>query len=296
MLITGAAGFLGWNLARLLSAEGFHVTACYHNTPPDRLLDASWRQLSLESRTDILSIATQPYDCLINCAAIADKKRCAEHPQTARKVNVTAPTLLAELCARTGAVFIHISTDLVFDGRRGWYREDDVVSPESLYAETKVLSEHAVLNATEACYILRTALMYGRLQRACGGFLRWTIDAVSRGTTLSLYTNQFRTPLYVPDVAHVITGLLRTRPPTGIYHLAGPDRYNRHEIGILAAETLCGHTGSIRPALLPHDTGCHVDDVSLRSGKVCDVLGMTFTRLPEGLAVMRDDIRITGQA
>jgi dTDP-4-dehydrorhamnose reductase len=291
ILITGAAGFLGWNLARTLSAAGHHVVACHHETPPDDSLHVDWHRFDMENARETARLAGLPFGVLINCAAIADRARCETEPARARRINVDAAGRLAAIAGERGAMFLHISTDLVFDGSRGWYTEDDPVSPCSLYAESKALSEQAVRASCPDAFVIRTALMCGIRGSAPGGFLGWTLRGVRRDAGVHLYRNQYRTVLYAPDVARIAVALLAERPAPGIYHAAGPDRRSRWEIGVTAAEIFFGSSHGIHAsALLRNDGTDAFDDASLRTEKIRGALGLTFTPLVAALEACRRDV------
>jgi dTDP-4-dehydrorhamnose reductase len=291
LLITGAAGFLGWNLARLLSAAGYHVIASSRRLPPEPLPGVEWTAADLADARRRHMLATKRFDALIHCAAIAQRDRCEQDPVTARMVNIEAAGTLAGLCAANGADCIHISTDLVYDGSRGWYSEDDPVSPSSLYAETKARAEEAVLAAHPGAYILRTALMFGALRGGFGGFLHWTMNTLRDGGVVSLYTNQYRTPLYTADVARAIDGLLRQRPQPGRYHVAGPDRVSRYDLGLIAAGSFQIPSHGVRPVALTDSDGKErFDDTSLRTVKIRAALGLEFTTVRAAFAALRSEL------
>jgi dTDP-4-dehydrorhamnose reductase len=284
ILITGGTGFLGWNLIDRLSQQ-YNIVGTFHHTRPDASQAADWIRISLEAE-DCEKILT-PYQpsAIIHCAAVSSIAACAADEKRAHAVNVDATRRLAEYARRENIVFIFISTDLVFDGVKGGYREEDPVHPASYYAETKCLAEESVQAVGGRYYLLRTALMYGRHGTEPGSFLRWTVDALRKNQQLTLYKNQIRNPLFVPDTAGVVLRLLEREPAAGIYHLGGPGRYSRPEIGAAIAEAF-GYSGRnivetefLRaPELMP------MDDTTLVTDKVQAATGISFTSLRTGLA------------
>lgn len=291
ILITGAAGFLGWNLTRHYAAGGHTVHAAWHRAPCAELTDARWLHLPLETPAVSMPRVPGRLDLIVHCAAIASVAACEADPALAEAVNVAATRELARLAADRRIPFAHISTDLVFDGTRGAYTEDDPVSPASRYAENKARGEEEVRAAGGTCYILRTALMYGTHRDVPGSFLGWMLDAMGRGDAVTLYENQFRTPLHAPDVAAVIDALLATRAPGGIYHLAGPERWSRVGIGEAAAEVFALPKDAIIPTVLlrPRVPGS-LDDTTLVTEKVRRATGVTFTPLRDGLRSVRESL------
>lgn len=219
-------------------------------------------------------------DLLLHCAAVSGRALCEADPVRARRVNVDATRALAEAARRQGTRFVFISTDLVFDGDHAPYGEEDAVSPLSLYAETKVEAERAVRAVFPDSWIIRTALMYGTdADGRPGSFLSWTLDALRRQAPLHLYGNQYRMPLYAPDVARLAALLYTTEAAGGVYHAAGPDRLSRYELGLRVAEAFGMSSDCIVETLLPRPAPLGpVDDCSLKTDKA-RALGMEFTSL-----------------
>ncbi len=288
IFLTGAAGFLGWNFARYFLERDTEVVGTWHRDPPET------GALSRSFRIDLASPMAQfPFnetrpEAVIHCAALSTRRDCEADPLRARAVNVDASLRLAKSAREHGARFVFISTDLVFDGSDAPYREEDAVSPISLYAETKAEAERAVLSGNPESYIIRTALMYGNGPGGKpGSFLKWTVGALRTGEPLSLYENQYRTPLYAPDVPRLIALLLTRDAAPGIYHAAGPDRLSRLEIGRRVAVAFNLPDRHIIPARVdrPAHTAA-IDDCSLSTSKA-EALGMRFTSLDEGLRIIQ---------
>ncbi len=278
-LITGAAGFLGWNLGRMLIRGQSTVVGTWHHSKPDRCASGHCMQFDLEQDdAETLLAATSP-DVVVHCAALASRAACEADPDLARRVNVDATRRLAEACAERDATFVFISTDLVFDGSRAPYREEDPVSPASVYAETKAAAELEVAGVCPKHYILRPALMYGQTaQDTPGSFLSWNVGRPAAGAAVQLYTNQYRMPLYAPDLARSIESLVKSNAGYGIYHCAGPERMTRYEIGLRIAEHFDLPAGLMEKTELPV-----TDDTSLVTEKVLRATGVEFMGLDNGL-------------
>lgn len=278
ILITGSAGFLGSNLSRYFHSSGYEVTGTWHVREPD--MSALHRSVSVElamASAGTLLADVRP-DLVVHCAAVSGRAQCDADPAWARRVNVEATRGLAEAAHSQGARFVFISTDLVFDGDHAPYGEDDAVSPLSLYAATKVEAENALRAVMPEAWIIRTALMYGLdAGGRPGSFLSWTLDALRKQEPLRLYTNQYRTPLYAPDVARLVELLFTQDAEGGVYHAAGPDRYNRYDLGRRVAAAFGLSPDCIVDTLLPRPAPLGpIDDCSLRTDKA-EALGMRFT-------------------
>lgn len=174
--------------------------------------------------------------------------QCEADPNRARAVNVEATAHLAHLAANIPLIFL--STDNVFDGRKGWYRETDPVSPLTMYGRTKVEAEKAVL-ANPLHTVLRTSLNAGLSPSGDRSFLEETVTAWKSGTPLRLFTDELRCPIPASVTARAIWDLVG-KSASGLYHVAGAERLSRWEIGQLLA--------ALYPELTPRCTAGSLRD------------------------------------
>ena len=164
---------------------------------------------------------------VIHCAALSRSQDCQANPALARKVNVDATALLAELAAEIP--FVLFSTDLVFDGRKGNYDELAEVNPLSVYAETKAAAEKIVL-ANSKHTVIRTSLNGGTSPAGNRGFNEEMRRAWEQGRTLNLFADEFRSPIPAIVTARAVWDLvLQNR--AGLFHIAGAERLSRAQIG-----------------------------------------------------------------
>src|ERR1700730_1200162 len=129
LVVTGASGLLGANLLLTASRWGYEVAGITHRhrlrVPGVTVLPAD---LTDEAATRELILGLNPTS-IIHCAAATNVDWCEEHPRAAEDINVSASGLLAEMAGQLKAQFVYLSTDSVFDGKRGDYREDDEPAP-----------------------------------------------------------------------------------------------------------------------------------------------------------------------
>ena len=167
---------------------------------------------------------------VIHCAAITVVSEAQKNPPFARRVNVEATKLLAELAAEIPFVFF--STDLVFNGRKGDYIETDTLNPLHIYGETKVAAEEIVLKNPRHL-VLRTSLNYGQSlsgNRAFNEQLRRSLQSAGQG--MKLFTDEFRSPIPAVETARAVWELVEKKC-AGIYHVAGAEKMSRYQIGEL---------------------------------------------------------------
>jgi dTDP-4-dehydrorhamnose reductase len=226
VLITGASGFVGENLAERFAGESKLVLAYGQQRPRARAektvsVDLSVRDDFSRAFGDLLA------DVVIHTAAMVSPDLCERNPSEAHAVNVEGTREIALWAEERGAKMIYFSTDLVFDGDKGWYGEEDAPAPLNVYGRTKLEGEDQVLRHCTRGVVVRLALSYGTTRGARGD---WTLSmrrALGRGETLHLYTDQFRTPAYVGDTAEAVFRLALSGR-NGIYHMGGAERISRH--------------------------------------------------------------------
>lgn len=223
---------------------------------------------------------------VIHCAALSRSTECQARPDLARRLNVDATALLAELAAEVAFVFF--STDLVFDGRKGHYVETDPVGPLSVYAQTKAAAESIVL-ANPRHTVVRTSLNGGTSPRGDRGFNEELRRAWQAGRQVTLFTDEFRSPLPAVVTARAVWELVRANRP-GLYHLAGAERLSRWQIGQLLAARWPALAPRLAAGSLRDYTGApRAPDTSLDCAKLQKLLSFPLPGLSQWLAAHPDE-------
>jgi len=158
---------------------------------------------------------------VINTAAFHNVDRCEDEPEQSFAVNAAAPQRLAAACRETHALFVHISTDYVFDGRKGEpYIETDPMHPLSVYGASKAAGEMAVRSTADRHLIVRTTGLYGPggQRTARGNFVETMLRLAAAGTSPTVVSDQVLTPSYTVDVANAIKQLIED-DATGTFHV-----------------------------------------------------------------------------
>jgi dTDP-4-dehydrorhamnose reductase len=233
LLITGASGFLGWNLCQVARAD-WEVHGIYNRHPID-IPDVSLHQVDLTDanlvKTAIERIAPVG---VIHTAAASSPNFCQAHPAESYLINVTATENLAKVCFQAKIPFVFTSTDLVFDGTQPPYQETDPVSPINIYGEQKVAAERAILAVYPRATICRMPLMFGNAPPTAMSFIQPWLESLKSDRSLQLFVDEFRTPVSAITAAHGLLLALQLAP--GIIHLGGKERISRYEFGRLLAE------------------------------------------------------------
>lgn len=227
--LTGASGLLGGWVRAALETAG-HVVMC--------------ERVELEDGGAIARAAQRWRPrAVVHCAAVSAIASCAKDPARARRVNTDATLAVASACARLGARLVHVSTDLVFGGDGAPYAEDATPAPATAYGETKAAAEKAALFAGDVV-VARLSLLFGPTRTARRGFFDAQLDALRAQTPLTLFDDEWRTPLSLRVAADVLARLV-TSGVRGVLHVAGPERMSRLEMGRRLAAAL-GMTPRIR--------------------------------------------------
>ena len=239
ILITGANGLLGQELVAVLSRHpDFDVLATGRN---DNLFAAGsscgYTQLDITNQKAVKDLVGDfTPDVIVNCAAMTHVDHCENEKQLCWDVNVEAVEYLARTCKQHGAKLVHISTDFVFDGEHGPYREGDRPNPVNFYGKSKLAAENAVRKAGLLNWaIVRTVLLFGTGKNMSrSNIILWIIDQLSKGQNIRIVDDQWRTPTYAPDLAMGIQKLVRY-DKQGVYHLSGREFISIYDLALKVA-------------------------------------------------------------
>jgi dTDP-4-dehydrorhamnose reductase len=238
ILLTGANGLLGSHLLRRL--DGKHAVSCIgrHQPKAARLKSSSFTLLDMTSLSDINAfLVKSEYDVIINCAAMADVDLCEREREMASAINFEAVTSLAEYCENTGALLLHISTDYVFDGKSGPYREDDTTNPINFYGRTKLAAEKIIQDSECEYIIARGVHVYGNLPDSPSKQISWLLAVREKGEEIRGAVDQFSNPTWAGNLADAIIDLALSEF-RGLIHIGGPDYISRYEFALRGAKVL----------------------------------------------------------
>ena len=203
VLVTGAKGQLGVELLDVLGRQ--------HD-----VVGLDLPELDITSAEATRVIADTRPAWVVHAAAWTDVDGCERDPERALLVNGEGTRRVAEACRAVGAGLVYLSTDYVFDGRKGApYLEADPVSPLSAYARSKVAGEDAVRANAPRWAITRTAWLFGVSGK---NFVKTIVEKAAAGGPLRVVDDQVGSPTYARDLAEAIAELV-SRELSGIYHL-----------------------------------------------------------------------------
>jgi dTDP-4-dehydrorhamnose reductase len=249
--ITGAGGLLGNYFTR--SAPAQWQARPITRADADLLDFAKVRELFDAEKPSLI----------IHCAAISKNPACDADPALARRVNTEATANLASLAS--DIPFLYVSTDLVFDGTKGNYVETDPVNPLSIYAETKVRAEEAVLK-NPLHTVVRTSLNAGRSLTRNRSFNEEMRAAFEAGRVMNLFADEFRCPIPAETTVRAIWEIAGE---AGLYHLCGAEKLSRAQIGeLLAAHHVDLNPMIVRGSLRDYKGSPRPPDTSMKCGKI----------------------------
>ncbi len=284
VLITGAGGFIGENIAHRFQPEKQGLYLVYGTRKPRAAARESFPVDLAERGRFSSALRDLRVDTVVHTAALVNPDACQRNPEHARAVNVEGTREVAEWAEARGARMIYFSTDLVYAGDKSFYREDDPTIPANVYGETKLAGEEEVRRICSDWVVLRLALSYGPTRGAQGDWTWKMRAALNEGKDLTLFTDQFRTPAYAGDTAEAVYRFARGEGQ-GLYHMGGRERVSRYAFGIRFARAYGLPEERFRPISmtdLPMDAP-RAPDCSLNTEKIFLDIGLFPCNVEEGL-------------
>ncbi|HST17101.1 MAG TPA: sugar nucleotide-binding protein [Gaiellaceae bacterium] len=230
LFVSGGRGYLGSELVRRAHAAGVDVTATWWEREPGGLPGA-WHRIDVRDAGAVAAVASG--------AAAVVHTAYRQDGEAAWTTNVDGSAAVAR--AARGRRLVHLSSDLVFDGARGRYREEDAPAPVNEYGRSKAEAERLVAELHPQATLVRTSLLYGGPEPG-------PQERLAREGT-RFFVDEIRSPLRVGDLADAILELLSLDVP-GPLHLGGADDVSRYDFAVLLgadpARIEAGHTAADR--------------------------------------------------
>jgi len=283
VMIIGINGMLGHILAKKAS-ESYQVIGTYQNFLSRRNYETV--QLDITDVNSVNSVISKfKPDLIVNCAAITDLDFCETHADLVKKVHVDGTRNLSEAAKKIGAKFIHVSTDFVFDGKKGNYTEEDLPNPLNVYAQTKYAGEKVV---SGNLLIIRTSI-YGWNIKNKHSIVEWIIDNLKNNKSIYPFIDSFFTPIYTGFLAKIILRMFE-KDLRGLFHVSGSERVSKYDFALEVAKIFNLNNNLIkkgnidsfkRIAKRPKDTSLNCEKIKKLRFKLITV--------DEGLEMMKND-------
>ena len=243
ILITGAFGQLGHALQSILSKKSNYELIC-----TGRKVKKGQEGIPLDIRNQVALkelINTTAPDILINLAAMTNVDACELNPKLAGEINVAG---LQHICDSFEGKIIHLSTDYVFDGTSGPYKESDPINPISIYGKTKLASEHILLEKDIKNLIIRGNVLYDYSPHTSASFLNWVVSSLKGNQEIKVVEDQFNNPTWTRSMSDIIE-LSIENDLEGIIHWGDSEHISRFEFAKLIAKKFSLNESLIKPVL-----------------------------------------------
>jgi dTDP-4-dehydrorhamnose reductase len=244
LLITGASGLYGSKLAEKATAS-YVVSSGYCRDRPAFGSPIHF-DISDKNRVKAVFKKVNP-DAVVHAASLTDVDKCEVNKKLAWKINVEGTGNIIEEIKASSAFLVYISTDYVFNGETGNYKETDQPDPINYYGFTKLKAEELVKDVGEYC-IARASVIYGSTPAAGKvNFALWTLDKLKRNEQINIVTDQWNSPTLNTNLVDMTMEVVE-RKLTGIFHLCGATRISRYSFAKLIAQTFDMDENLIRPS------------------------------------------------
>jgi len=251
VLITGSNGLLGQKVVSLFVTNNYDVIATSkgknrnNNTNGYEYINANISNLDKIAKL-IKNVAP---DFIIHTAAMTNVDSCELRQHECKQINTKAVKNIATICKEQAIHLVHISTDFIFKGKKGFYTEKDKSNPINYYGETKKKSEKHIIKSGIDYTILRTIILYGINENSTrSNIVLWVKKSLEENKSISVVTDQYRMPTYVDDLAEACL-LAVQKKAKGIYHISSNELLSIYEIALEVAKIFNLNADLIKPIL-----------------------------------------------
>lgn len=297
LLITGDTGLLGATLvSESLQAQSYEIFGS-SRAALDTAAGWSHRSFNLIDASATLRYLNEARpDFIVHCAAATDVDQCEIQQTSASMINVDATEMLAQWSAKNGAQFTFISTDSIFDGALGQYREEDSPKPLNHYAWTKLAGERVAVRSCPDSLIVRISF-YGWNTSGRPNLAKWLYGELVNGESLRAFVDVCFSPLFVNHAARLILDLV-SHAAKGTFHVASRDSCSKYEFALLLGRELQLDTSKIQPILLEEIPfrAQRPRNTSLAAGKCAQFLGREMPTVKDGIRAFAKAIARCGRA
>jgi dTDP-4-dehydrorhamnose reductase len=297
VLVTGSSSTPGYRIVEELAKAGYKVYAHYneHEIPDiDNVVKVKADFRNLERVAQLVK-ESKP-DIVIHTAAIGDVDKCEVDKELAWRVNVEATLALVKESSKMGIYFLYLSTDYVFDGERGLYREDDVPNPINYYGLTKLGAENVVRSGLDKYAIVRTSHIYG-FGMGRKNFARAVVESLSQGQKVRALVDQWLSPTLNTLLAKAVREIIE-KDYTGVIHIAG-ERISRYDFAKAIARRFGFDENLIEPITMRdiQFKAKRPRDSSLDTSRARSILKTDFYTLKNSLEVFyREWLELRGRS
>lgn len=285
LLITGASGLLGINLSLYAQRQGYDV--CGWTNAHTLKAPFETRTLDITDKESVgAALEEIKPDLVVHTAALANLEACDKAPKAAYRINAEVPGELAYRLRKMGVPLVHISTDAVFDGSKGNYREIDMPNPINSYAHSKLMGEEAVRGEYKDALIARV-VFYGWSLSGKRSLAEFFYNRLKAEDTANGFIDMIFTPLYVEHLASLLLEASE-KGLSGLYHFFGSQALSKYAFGVSLAREF-GFDETLVSPIETADSGLTTPrslNLSMNTDKLVNALGHDLPGLDLGLKAL----------
>lgn len=236
ILITGSNGMLGQRTVEFYLSKNNYEILALSVEDKSVIEDIEYLSCDLSDKENIKkSVYDFCPDSIINAAAYTNVDLSETERELAWKINVKGVEYLAEAARVIDAHLVHISTDYIFDGKKGPYNETAKPNPLGYYGRTKLASENALKISGINYTVLRTNVLYGIAKNSRPDFVKWVVNMLREGKQIKIVTDQINNPTFIDDLVQAINQAIEFRK-FGIFNIGGAEFLSRYDFTLRIAE------------------------------------------------------------
>ena len=250
VVITGSNGLLGQSLLNLLlkDKDSYKVYGFSRGKNRSGREDFNYISIDITEKEELDKKLEQIQpDYIINTAAMTQVDDCETNKQACDILNVDVVKWMTRFASKSKTHIIHLSTDFIFDGKKGYYKETDKPNPLSYYGLSKLKSEQVLKDSKINFTILRTILVYWKVfDMSRSNIVLWVREMLEKNKEITIVDDQYRMPTYVEDLA-MACKIAMDKKALGIYHISSNTLLSVYEIAQQIAETFDLNKNLIKP-------------------------------------------------
>ncbi len=287
LLVTGASGLLGHKVVQVALDRNHEVYSVYNDHPTN---SGNPIKVNLTEKSQVSSVISKvDPEAIIHTAGYTDVEGCETNKDVAWKTNVEATKNLVKSSGKD-VHMIYVSTDYVFDGKKGLYSEEDLPNPINHYGYTKLKGEEAIKQYASQWCVARPSVIYGWGLSHKLNFATWLTTNLENGKAVNVLTDQYVSPTLNTNLANMLIEISERRI-IGILHTAGATRISRYQYALNLAEIFNFRKDLIKPAKTNEMQwkAQRPKDSSLNISKTATLLGQKPLELFKALETMQSE-------
>ncbi len=287
VLIIGSSGLLGLKTYKLFSK--YYKTIGADLKPIKNIDKSNYFKVDITNKSNVLKLIEKIRpNIVILTAALTAVDYCENHHDEAWKVNVEGPRNVASACEEVKSNLIYISTDFVFDGKKGNYSEEDTPNPISYYGLSKLEGEKAIEKFQIKYAIARTSVLFGwNTKEQNNNYVTWIINELENDNPINIVTTQVNTPTLADNLAEALLIIVK-KNQYGLFHICGKECLDRYKFALKVADTFNLNKSLIKPIEYFEQLANRPKLSCLDTTKASTILNIKLLTISEALLLMKE--------